>query len=248
MPWHYCPRDRYIITQLWGGSSSRSSSRFRKLVKSLPRPHPDPQLEWHLQLYDQYTKVKRGLEKRKGTPLLSDEDLKDLKIVRGAPLNIDDSHPIDVEKRFFLAKRTRHEWAKWLARQHVKRGGKWPEPEEKWLWDRDGSGNRIPDIRFMNYYAHALWRMVEWNDGHTEKRNPWWFRSGYVPTSQPDCFSCRRVHINLSHVLVFSVTILLELRAVERFTQQIKFTSLKQPLCSFTRARPNLDLIHQCLI
>ncbi|KAL7790058.1 hypothetical protein V8C37DRAFT_417627 [Trichoderma ceciliae] len=143
MPWHYCPEEV-----------------FRKLLKSLPRPHPDPQLEWHLQLYDQCTKLKRGLERRKRTPLLSDEDLKNLKIVRGAPLSIDDCRPIDVERRFFLATQ------------------KWPEPDEESRWERDSNGNRIPDIRYMNHFANALWRMTEWEGRCSQKHNPWWFRSG----------------------------------------------------------------------
>ncbi|KAF3073641.1 hypothetical protein CFAM422_004075 [Trichoderma lentiforme] len=182
MLWHNCPTEIYDIALLWGGPSYGSSSRFRRLLRSLPRPHPDHQLEWHLQLYDQYTRLKHCLEMREDTPLLSDEDLEELKVIRGAPLNIDDFDPIDVEKRFFFSKPTRHRWAKWLAEQYLEDGEVWPEPEKETRWVIDENGNRIPDICCVNYYANALWQMTDaWIDDGTMKHNPWWIVSRLYP-------------------------------------------------------------------
>lgn len=184
MPWHYCPEEVFTLPQIWSGSGAG----FRKLLKGLPRPHPDPQLEWHLQLFDQYTRLKHGLERRRRVALLSDQDLRKLRIVRGAPLDIDDIRPIDVEKRFFLPAHPK--WVKWFAKQFFKRKERWPTPAPEECWEEDADGNRVTNIHHVNHYCAALARMTEWYD---QSRgiwfaNPWWTMRGYVSPPRCDCF------------------------------------------------------------
>lgn len=176
MPWHHCSEElRENLHRVWGSKPSQ----FQRLRKSLPRPHPDPQLEWHLRIYDQCTKLKRRLDRRKNTPLLSDKDLQRLNIIRGAPFDIDDCHPFDVEKRFFTA--TRDKWASQYAKEFLENGGKWPELERRSPFHKDWGGNLTPDIYYMNNYAPALWKMTAREEGYDS--NTWWVQRGYVHMS-----------------------------------------------------------------
>lgn len=74
---------------------------FHEFVRSLPRPFPDPYIEWHIGLYDAVTALKRQLERLTHKPLLSDRHLLQLGVVHGAELIIDEENPIDFEARYF---------------------------------------------------------------------------------------------------------------------------------------------------
>lgn len=173
MPWHhYSDELSKHLQWLW----DIKPCTFQRVRQSLPRPHPDPQLEWHLRIYDQCSKLKRRLDRRERTPLLSDEDLKRLKIIRGAPFDIDDCHSLDVEKRFFTA--TRDKLASQYAQEFLNQGGKWPELQRRSPFFNDLNGNPVPDLNYMNNYAPALWEMTAREREH--ESNPWWFHNGYV--------------------------------------------------------------------
>ena len=140
--------------------NSFSHKRAFRRILCLPRPLPDPQLEWHLRLYDQYTKLKRWLEKHTDTPLLSNEDLESINVVRGAEINIDEVNPIDVEPRFFLPGSSI--WAEQCAQMFDKKDEDgWPglEPESEWdVYD----GKRLADLRSVYPFQDAVLRAIEW--------------------------------------------------------------------------------------
>ncbi|KAL7808002.1 hypothetical protein V8C26DRAFT_414019 [Trichoderma gracile] len=179
MPWHYCSKDTDDIKLLWGSAWGRVPRSFQKLLNSLPRPHPDPQLEWHLRLFDQYSNLKRTIEQRNDSPLLSERAIKRLNIIHGAPLDIDDLHPIDIEKRFFFAKRNCRTWAKQLARAFLKKGCIWSELEEKSSWRRARYRKSIRHMRHERHYVDSLWHMIKWLQGRTWQGNPWWICDQY---------------------------------------------------------------------
>ncbi|PTB45451.1 hypothetical protein M441DRAFT_129239 [Trichoderma asperellum CBS 433.97] len=96
---------------------------FHQFVRSIPRPFPDPYIEWHIGLYDAATTLKRQLERLTQKPLLSDTRLLELGVVHGPELIIDEENPIDFEPRYFSPD-TPH-----VAAQRAKRWNevnKWP--------------------------------------------------------------------------------------------------------------------------
>lgn len=205
----------------------------QKIYQSFPRPYPDPQLESHLQIYQQCSILQYRLDRLKHTPLLSDALLQTLNVIRGAPFDIDDCHSLDIEKRFFTA--TRDRLASQYAQDFLNRGGKWPEVETRYPVFKNG--NPILDLSYMHNYAPVLWEMTAREAGH--ESNSWWFRNGYIYLSLSGCFLCHIIDANLYWFAVEALpaSTLGYLRRLEGLSggQGIHFTTFRQPTRSFTK-------------
>ncbi|KAK5994476.1 hypothetical protein PT974_04951 [Cladobotryum mycophilum] len=151
---------------------------FRRFIESLPRPHPDPQIEWHISLYHQYTNLKRKLEKMVEKPLLSSQDLDALGIVRGAEFQIDEAEPIDIEPRFFVMG-SPSKAAGYIGR-FEKRGEGWPCIDPQDICGRPlYYQHELSDVEpFSSVYSDIL---VDWVQDKDFGRvltedNPYWVK------------------------------------------------------------------------
>lgn len=156
-----------------------------RIFKSIPRPNPDPHLEWHLELFTQYTAWKRRLEKLVDKPIFSDQELKELNIIHGPELYIDDGEPIDLEPRFFAAASS--EVGPKLAQRFRERGCEWAGPHKK-RHDCYLDGRLIPNHMHVSDLTTALMNLSEWDLYLPEHRRSGtltpWFTSWYVLLSE----------------------------------------------------------------
>ncbi|KAL7946734.1 hypothetical protein V8C42DRAFT_343673 [Trichoderma barbatum] len=148
---------------------------FLRTVRSLPRPYPDPAIEWQLKLYSQLTRTKRKLDRFPASALLSNEHLKPLRIVRGADHNVDEAKPVDLEARFFMPEVGNP--LKNLRDMHLHRYMGWGQPDhglDTWEW-RDP--NLQPALSLLKYYRSII-SIVD-NSYTFAGCNPYWFPASF---------------------------------------------------------------------
>lgn len=154
---------------------------FHKFLRSLPRPYPDPYIEWHIGLYDTITILKRRLERMTHKPLLSHDDLLRLGVVRGAEFIIDEENPIDLGRRFF-APGSLYEVTECV--KSFNENEEWRQPDSE--HELDPTGYPLPDINQIGALSETCWSVVDWDkwdrryssleERYTWRKNPNWVR------------------------------------------------------------------------
>ncbi|EHK21432.1 uncharacterized protein TRIVIDRAFT_223044 [Trichoderma virens Gv29-8] len=160
------PRDRL----------NRREKEFIRIVRSLPRPYPDPAIEWQLKLYSLLTRTKRRLDRLPIAALLSNEHLRWLRVVRGADLNVDEAEPVDLEARFFMP--APRNPLKCFLEMYSNGFLGWAMPDYCAMNGWELFDERVlPVLRVLRYY-HAVINAVEksYPDVGT---NPYWFPAGF---------------------------------------------------------------------
>lgn len=144
---------------------------FHEFVRSIPRPFPDPYIEWHIGLYDAVTVLTRQLERLTHRPLLSDRLLLELGVVHGAELIIDEENPIDFEPRYFSPD-TPHVAAQLAQKWNEVK--KWPplDPEQPDIiinWRDYPIRLNIPPDDDIIENVHRCLKMVDWETEHGDR-------------------------------------------------------------------------------
>ncbi|KAK5992431.1 hypothetical protein PT974_05835 [Cladobotryum mycophilum] len=129
------------------------------VLRCYPRPVPNPQTEFHLNLFERYTRTQLKLERLEYTAVLSSEHLRDAGIFRGPELNVDDAEPLDIETRYFKAGPA-SEAARYI-RSFKRRGEKWPAPVPESEWRLDVNGRRIPDPESVKDFSEISFDMIK---------------------------------------------------------------------------------------
>lgn len=150
---------------------------FCRTLYSLPRPYPDPAIEWQLKLYSQLSRIKRKLERPTTANLLSNEQLKPLRVVRGADLNVDETKPIDLEARFFVP--ARRSGLKSRIELFKKENRTWAEPDTNEQYWKIFDEHLQPTIVSVSTYYHAVMSIVE-KSYPRPGSNPYWFPAKWV--------------------------------------------------------------------
>ncbi|KAL7796616.1 hypothetical protein V8C37DRAFT_352793 [Trichoderma ceciliae] len=180
---------------------------FHKFLRSLPRPYPDPYIEWHIGLYDAATTLKRQLEGLTHKPLLSNDDLLQLGVVRGAEFIIDEDNPIDLDPRFFNPG-SPHEVAQCV--QNYEETKKWPRLRLGSEDRLDYWGYPLPYIDEIEEFSYACWTLVEWErrysfreEGYTHRENQNWGEPFVSRTTNFYHFKEDWIHQDYRHQFLF---------------------------------------------